>query len=289
MRGIRPIVLGLAVVATLEMPTEAAPARRSRRPAAVDEDEPARVGKPRGKPLAADALAKLQAQLTGDDEAAAVAAAKALGASGAPNAVDALNEVLAMGTTPGVAAEALAALEALKDARALQVLTLYAGNRNLPVRKAAVKALGVLPDERVVGTLLERLGDSAPEVRAVAAEALAARKDVRSVPRLFKLVEKNDAGAAGPLGSLVPPDEIPRLAELRGRIDDGVLSSALGEFLKRPEVSDQLRVDVVRTLGRIPGASATTALVEYLTTVPEGEARPSKDEAQKLVDSRGTP
>ena len=66
-----------------------------------------------------------------------------------------------------------------------------------------------------------------------------------------------------------------------------MLATAMGEFLKRPEVPDRLRLDVVRTVGRLPGAGATAALVEYLASVPEKDRRPSRDEAQRLIDQRG--
>lgn len=256
--------------------------------AAPGPSQPAGEVKPaKPAPLSAAAISELRTQLSGTDPQAAIAAARKLGESSGNAAATPLTELLAMGTTPTLAVEALGALGKIRSAKAIQVLTLYAGNRNEPVRKAAVQALGALPDGRVAGVLIERLGDSSPGIRAAAAEALAARKDERAAGRLFKLVAKNDAGAAAPLGTLIPPNDVPKLAELRGQIDDAVLATALGEFLKRPSVADRLRVDVVRTLGRIPGPGATTALVEYLASVPEKDTRPSKDEAQKTVDSRG--
>jgi hypothetical protein len=124
-------------------------------------------------------------------------------------------------------------------------------------------------------------------VRAAAAEALAARKERRAEKRLFLLVARNDAGAAGPLGTIMAPDAVPRLAELHGRVDDAVLATALGEFLKRGEVPDRLRLDVVRTLGGLTDAAATAALVEYLASVPERDTRPSKEEAQKVLEQKG--
>ena len=39
----------------------------------------------------------------------------------------------------------------------------------------------------------------------------------------------------------------------------------------------------MRTIGRLSGAAATTALVEYLASVPAKDDRPSKKEAQKLA------
>jgi HEAT repeat protein len=247
---------------------------------------PAGAAKPEAPTgLAGDVLGQLTRELASEDDDAAITAAKRLGDLGASGA---LVGALAVGLRPGVAVEALNALAKPKDPRALAVLSLYAGNVNLPVRLAAVKGLGRLADARVVDILLERLGDNQPQVRAAAAEALAARKAARAEKRLFQLVARNDAAAAGPLGALANPAAIPRLAELHGRIDDNVLATALGEFVKRSDVPDRLRVDVLRTLGRLPGAIATAALVEYLASVPEKEQRASKDEAQKLLDQRGT-
>lgn len=248
----------------------------------------AEAAPPKPVSLPPERLALHEADLFGEDDNKATAAAKTLGDSGAPNAAEPLIAVLAAGTTPWVATTALEALGKLKDPRAIQVLVLYAGNRNLKTRLAAVRALGALPDGRVVGTLLERLGDPEPEVRTVAAESLAARKESRAVERLFKLVARNDAGAAGPLGVLAPADLSPKIAELRGQVDDAILATTFGELIKRADIPDRLRLDVVRTIGGLPGAAATTALVEYLASVPDSENRPSKDEAQRLIDQRGT-
>jgi len=45
----------------------------------------------------------------------------------------------------------------------------------------------------------------------------------------------------------------------------------------------------VRTIAKLAGAAATTALVEYVASVPAKDDRPSKREAQKLLDQRETP
>ena len=277
-RGLGSCFLGLAVA--LGGPAGAAAPK-------PDAAKP-KAAAPAATPLPAATVAELRKQLSDKDENVAIAAARKLGESGARNAAEPLTEALAMGTIPSVAAEALGALGKLKAPKALQVLTLYAGNRNQPVRKAAVEALAALPESRVTGVLLERLGDTSADIRAVAATALAARHEERAAPRLFKLVAKNDAGAAGPLGELIAAGEVPRLAELRGRVDDAILATALGEYLKRNDAPDRLRLDVVRTLGRLPGAGATTALAEYLASLPDKDGRASKEEAQKLLDARGS-
>jgi len=250
---------------------------------------PPAMAAPRGKALPPGALDKLRADLRGDSDDAAAAAAKQLGESGALAALESLTALLAAGTTPARAQAALNALGPWGTPKSLDVLLLYAGNRNNELRARAVKALGAFGDRRATAALLERLGDPTVTVRAAAAEALAARKEKQAVPRLLLLLKRNDAGAAGPLGVLAPHDLIPKIAELQGAIDDSVLATALGEYIKREDVADKMRVDVVRAIGGLQGAGATTALVEYIAVVPPKDDRPSRREAQKLLDERGAP
>jgi HEAT repeat protein len=219
--------------------------------------------------LPAEKLAKVREILLGDDDAAAGDAAKALGQSGASNAIEPLVDLLSVGTTPARAEAALDALAALADPRTLDVLELYAGNHGADLRRRAVKALGAIKDERSTRALVE------------------ARKETKAGPRLLALVKRNDAGAAPALGLLATPELVPQLAELQGSVDDNVVAAALGEYVKREDVPDPLRVDVVRTIGRLSGAEATTALVEYLASIPAKDDRPSRKEAQKLVDDKG--
>ncbi len=168
------------------------------------------------------------------------------------------------------------------------MLDLYAGHRAPEIRQRAIKALGTIKDPRVVPTLMARLGDAAPGVRAAAGEALAARRDPAAKARLFTLIKRGDMSAASPLAALATPDLIPQIAELAGSVDDAVLAATLGEYAQRGDVPDRHRVDVVRTLAHLGGAAATTALVEYVASVPAKDDRPSKREAQKLLDERET-
>jgi len=283
-------------------PAEApAPAAAGSKPAKAKKAGQQKQGKPEKsdaataagkKPLPAARLDAAREALAGDDDAAAVAAAGSLGASGAGNAAEPLAEMLAAGASPSRAEAALDALAKLGGAGALtaprtfEVLDLYAGHRAPEIRQRAVKALGTVKDTRVTATLLARLGDAAPGVRAAAGEALAARRERAATPRLFALVKRGDAGAAGPLAALATPDLIPQVAELSGTVDDGVLASVMGDYLQRADVPDGLRVDVVRTVARMGGAAATTALVEYIASVPAKDNRQSKREAQKLLDEQ---
>jgi HEAT repeat protein len=207
--------------------------------------------------------------------------------------------LLALGASPPRAQAALDALGQLADAgvlgvdnRAVEVLGLYAGHRSPDLRRRAIKALGAVRDPKandmIVAILLSRLGDGTPDVRAAAGEALAARRESRAAVRLYALVKRGEPGAAGPLAALAAPDLVPQIAELAGTVDDGVLATTLGEYVKRDDVPDKLRIDVLRTIGGLAGAAATTALVEYVASVPAKDNRPSKKEAQKVLDERGS-
>lgn len=262
----------------------AASARRKNKPVAAAVDAPG--------PRSAEIDALREALTGGDDEAATEAAAK-LAELGTPAAAEPLLEVLAEG---GRAVRVQAVLDAFAklgaahglraDQAVVDALTLYAGHRAPDIRRRAVKALASVSDPRVTEVLLERLGDAAPDVRASAADALAARHEAKAVPRLFALLSRGDAGVAAALASLATPDLVPRIAELAGTVDDEIVANALGEYVKRADVPEKLRIDVLRTIGRLSGAVATTALAEYLASVPAKEERPSKREAQKLLDQR---
>jgi hypothetical protein len=232
--------------------------------------------------------------LVGADDSAAIEAAGTLGGSGLAAAAEPLCEVLAAGATPARLQAVLDALARLGAAHALRAdqttldaLELYSGHRSPDIRRRAVKALGTVNDPRATPVLLERLGDAASDVRAAAAEALAARHETKATRRMFALLAMGDAGVAGPLAALATPDLVPRIAELNGTIEDGVIADALGEYAKRSDVPDKLRIDVLRTIGGLSGAGATTALVDYIASVPAKDDRASKKEAQKLLDQRG--
>lgn len=277
------VVVGLMLPA---LGTSAVVARAAAPEASDSEKRPRHGGRAL---LGGDALDKVREVLASADSDAVVTALRALADSGASNAALPIVDLLAVGAPPPVTIAALDALKKLRDPTSVELLNLYAGHRSTDVRRHAVQALGVFADARVVPTLMERLGDSAPDVRAAAAEALATRGEKAAVPRLMALLKRNDAVAAAPLGALAPVSAMSSIVALQGSIDDDNLASALGELLKRRDVPESVRLDLVKALGQVPGASSTTALVEYAAESPGGERRASRIEAQKVIDERRRP
>jgi HEAT repeat protein len=221
------------------------------------------------------------------DEARAVDAATALGKSNDPKAVEALVAALDAGTTPKAAAAMCAALGARKDVRGVGILLQYAHHRAPEVRRAALGALTAINDKRVSDALLAALGDSDPEVRAAAAKGIADRREKGAEERLIKLMEHRDASAATGLAAIATPQLAHRLSEMLGSVPDPILCTTLGEMLKRADFGPEpIRVEVVRTLSKVPGVDSTAVLVEYVASTERDKNRPSRIEAQKIVDER---
>jgi len=234
--------------------------------------------------------------LLGNNEAAAVAAAKKLGTHKSAAAEEVLLEVLASGTSPAVAEAALTALGAQTDERAWDTLALYAGHRSPALRRQALRSLaqlkGASTAPRTSELLVMALGDADQDVRATAAEALAARNDRAGLGRMMSLLRDNEPGVAEPLGALVTPALVPELAELLGTVNEDILANTLGAALKRKDLAEQLRVDLVRTLAKISSPMSTAALAEYAGSATGKGEKTEKDkakkEAQAVLDQRSS-
>ena len=78
-----------------------------------------------------------------------------------------------------------------------------------------------------------------------------------------------------------------QLADQLGKVPDASLALALGTLLRRPDFGpDPSRVEVVRAIAKIQDPAAVAALVDYLDSTPKTPARPSRTEAEGVVDAR---
>ena len=240
-----------------------------------------------GSAAAAEDVAGWKHDLQTADDAHADEAAKQLAASKDPKAVDAILDVLALGVPPRQAQVLLGGLSGRRDPRALAVLALFAKNRNAELRRRSIELVAGLTDPKVVPMLIDALSDSAPEVRAAAAVALGKRKEHSAEGKLMQLLERLDPAAPAALAAIATPDLAHRLAERVGPIPDAMLSDTFGEILKRNDFGpDPIRLEIVKTLSKIPGDSSTTALLEYIQATQKDEKRPSRIEAQAVVNRR---
>ncbi|MSP59672.1 MAG: HEAT repeat domain-containing protein [Myxococcales bacterium] len=243
-----------------------------------------------GAPRAyADEVDALRREIRNSNEGKAIEAATKLAEDVTPGACEAILDELAIGAPPKVSAALLAGLSGRKEPRATEVLVLYARNRNPELRKKAVVAIAELTDPRVVPTLIGALSDSVEEVRAAAARALAKRKETSAEEPLVKLLAHRDAAAVDAIAAIGGPSSARRLGELVGQIPDSLLAATLGELLKRPDFGpDPIRLEVVKAISKLAGAEATAALTEYVQATEKEKTRPSRVEAKKAIEQRGT-
>jgi HEAT repeat protein len=238
----------------------------------------------------ADELDALRAELRDSAEGKAVEAARKLAEDASARAVDVILDELAVGVPPRVGAELLVALAGRKDPRTLDALLYYAQNRNVQLRKKAILALSELDSPKVVPALVAALSDGASDVRAAAARALARRKEhsPQVEDALIKLLMHKDDAAVGALGEIGGPSTARKLGELVGQLPDGLLANTFAELLRREDFGpDPLRVEVVKAVGKLTGPEATATLKEYFAATEKEKERPSRKEAQKLIELRG--
>jgi HEAT repeat protein len=271
----------LCSAAAAPPPAPAAAAKGQKAPAAAK--APAGKGAKVAPPDPAEELAP---QLSGPEDQVLDAVQK-LAALPGQRATDLLLNELSLGVPPRVAAAMLEALAPKKDPRTLDVLTYWSRNRNPDLRKRAVVALGAIQDPRVAPLLVAALSDATADVRGAAAQALGARREKAAEGSLLKLLAQKDTAAPPALGQIGGAETARTLAEMVGNVPDRLIVQTLGEMLKRPDFGpDPLRLEVVKTLGKIPGAEALDALTDYQQLTAKDKARPSRVEAGKIIEQR---
>lgn len=227
------------------------------------------------------------AALSGTDVEAASAAAGRLGANPAPAAHEALLDALAKGLPAPVAAPALAALTRHPAPPDVAALQRYARHRTEAVRAAALGALTPYPAAAARATIVAGLRDPAPAVRAAAAAAAGRGRIRDAIEPLLILLGLGEEPAARALAALADPALAARLAGALGAVPAAPLARCLGAILRRPDFGpDPARVEIVRAIGKIQDEAALAALTDYLDATPKHPPRPSRYEAEIVLEAR---
>jgi hypothetical protein len=228
-----------------------------------------------------------RAELFGKDVDKAIAAAQRLGSTNQPVALDALLDALALGLPPRVAVAALEATGHHKNAQAIDVLVQYTKNRNPDVRAKAVLALGEINDRRARAVARTAFHDGDKTVRAAACKVAELAHDLAATDELVQLLVKGDDAAVAALAALATPDLARKLGELIGQAPDDLLARTFGLVLLRPDFGkEEVYVEVVVTLGKIPGDEAVVALTNFISATPEKPPRLSRRKAQEIYEMR---
>ncbi len=286
------------------------------KPQVAEAGSPPLAVPPEGEPA-------LIAKLRSPTESEAVAAARKLVEMKTPTVQAALYDALALGVPPKVAAAVLAALSAQRSPDSLPVLELYTHHRNPDLRKRATQGLAALvvaPEEneapkppvagkkapkvtakaptvpheelapKVVPQLIAALSDASADVRGVAAEALGKRREKSAEASLIKLLQRKDSAAPEALGLIGGADTARALGEMIGTVPNYLITQTLGALIRRPDFGPEpVRTEVVKMLGKMPGDQPVDILTDYVKateTDKETKARPSRAEAQKIIEQR---
>lgn len=227
------------------------------------------------------------AALASNELEAAAKAAEALGASPSPAAHEALLDALALGLPPAVAVPAMTALGLHPAPADVVALRRYAGHHTPGVRIAALTTLALYPDPVAQQAIIAGLRDPVGMVRTAAAGAAGRGRIKGAIEPLLALLAKGEDSSARALAQLADPDLARKLADQLGKVPDPSLALALGAILRRTDFGpDEARVEIVRAIAKIQDPSAVTALTDYLDATPKTPPRPSRGEAQLVVDAR---
>ena len=232
-------------------------------------------------------LPALSTALNGTNVEEAVKAAETLGAAAEPAAHEVLLDALALGLPAQVAMRALDALAQHPAPPDVAALRRYASHRNPAVRGAALGVLALYPDPLAQSAVVGGLHDPVAIVRGAAAAA-AGKGHVRaSHDALFELMARGEEPAARALAAMADPELVRKIGDQLGHAPEPMLALCLGAILKRADFGpDAARIEVVRALGKIADASATKALQDYVDATPKNPVRPSRAEAEKMVEAR---
>lgn len=236
------------------------------------------------KKVKVDVAAQKAALFAGDAEKGKAAAVE-LGKTDDAAAHAALLDGLGTGLHPDVAAAAITSLGAAPRPGDLGTLGRYVRARNTTVRTAAVRALGGHADAGAL--ILAALRDQEESVRAAAAEAVVARKPKGAAEPLLALLDKGEVPAAKALAAIADADLSRVIAEHLGTAPDGALAQCLGAILVRPDFGNEAaKVQIVRTLAKLAGPEAITALGDYVDATPATPVKQSRREAEAALKEK---
>jgi HEAT repeat protein len=225
--------------------------------------------------------------LSGPDEEAAGKAAAALGELADPMAHEALLDGLAFGLRTPVALEALLALAKHPAPPDVISMKRYAGHHNPSVRGTAIAAIAKYPDPAAHAVVVLGLHDPAGGVRTAAADAASKGHVREAIEPLLALLARGEASAARALAELADADLVRKLGDQLGKVPDSTLALCLGIVLRRPDFGpDTERVEVIRAIAKITDQAALAALTDYIDATPKNPPRPSRTEAEKIVEAR---
>lgn len=269
-----------ATVLALSAPALDADAQRRRRQ--TSENEQAEPAGPQPTVRDVDEIAGRLGSADADEVRAAI---DLLSVIDHPSVVPHLAELLRSGRSDEVTDRALQALRGLAHPSAIEVLTEFTHHRRARARRLAYAAIAATDDRRRLALLEQGLRDSDRNVRASAARALGEIGADRSIDTLFLAFDRGVVEAAIAIGKLGNRQQIERFNGYLGNVPLSVMLSGYTEMVRRRDVDDEVKMDIVNRLGEVSGPMVRVFLQRYLDTFPtRGRASRSRLR-QNVIDT----
>jgi HEAT repeat protein len=200
-----------------------------------------------------------------------------------PEVVAPIAELLRSGQPDVVTDRAIEALGQIAEPGGIDVLVEMTRHRREGARRRAYQALAQIRDPRVPRLVEQGLRDSDRNVRGTAALALGELGARDSVDLLFHAFERGVIEAAVAIGKLGDARAARRFSELLGRHPLSVMLSGFEQFVRRRDLADDVKLEIVGKLGEVSGPMVKQFLREYLSTFAERDRSALKRAVEETI------
>lgn len=200
-----------------------------------------------------------------------------------PRVIPPLAELLRSGQPDPITDRALEALAGLGHPDSIEILTFFTHHRRVGARRRAYEALAAIDDRRVRPILETGLSDSERTVRASTALALGEIGARESLDILFRAFERGVVEAAIAIGKLGNRQSVERFTEHLGQRPLAIMLSGYHEFLRRDDIPNQVKTDIVARLGEVSGPMVKRFLADYLSTFSERDRSDLKRQVEETI------
>jgi len=219
--------------------------------------EPGKAGGKRAKkdPAASSknkaAIESARAMMASNRRENVEAGIQSLGLLGTPDAVEPIAERIRQGLPAELLETAIVTLMALGQPNAGPVLYELTAHRRADVRLRAVEAIPAARPPGAERALLAALSDSDPRVRSAAAVGLGELGASSAIEKLFLALDRGNMEASGAIGKSIAPGEAQRLTGYLGQVPLSSLGPALAEVLRRKDVAERSKLDIIARLEEV--------------------------------------
>jgi HEAT repeat protein len=256
------LLLASASAQAQKAPTAKAPAQASVKPSKAKESPAAAKNRM--------AIANAQGLMGSSDRDTVEAGIQSLGLLGTADAVEPLAERIRQGLPPELLETAIVTLMALGQPKAGPVLYELTAHRRPDIRLRAVEAIAATNPPGAEDALSAALSDSDPRVRAAAATGLGEVGSASSLEKLFLALDRGNMEASGAIGRVMPPAQVKRLTGYLGQIPFRSLGPALAQVLRRSDVSESQKLELIARLQEVGTREVKGYLGDLIAAGAEG-------------------